>query len=406
MPALDGIRGIAVLMVMLSHYCRNHFGGTPMALEPLLRYGNLGVDLFFVLSGFLITGILIDTRDRPAYFKTFYIRRFFRIFPLYYLALAVTFGGGAVLMTAGLLESSPGVERAYRDQWWLWTYLGNVRIAMLGEAAFGEGWLSLNHFWTLAIEEHFYLVWPLVVWLIPNRWLGWTIAVGIGVAILFRGAMLGIGADPVANLVLTPGRMDSLLAGAGLAWLVRRGWSINRLALFGFAAAAAAIVVAAGLLLLTRLAGDSLPGPIRSIADTLAHLSNQHPAYQLLGFTAVALGFAGLIAVALASGRFNPVAPIARLAVLRFFGKYSYGLYVWHHIPNRLFRRWELVGRLQELTGSDLLGRLAFIGLAGGSATLCALLSWHLFEKHFLKLKDRFPYGRRRVSGFGRPDAA
>jgi peptidoglycan/LPS O-acetylase OafA/YrhL len=158
-PRLDGVRGIAILLVLVYHLTL--YGGmAPNGpfLDRLWRTWTLplglGVDLFFVLSGFLITGILLDTKDGPDYFRNFYARRFLRIFPLYYATLAATF----LLIPAVRLDAV-----------WYWTYLINYRFADVGWPRVAY----LGHFWTLAVEEQFYLVWPALVFFVPRRVLPW-----------------------------------------------------------------------------------------------------------------------------------------------------------------------------------------------------------------------------------------
>ncbi|MBS0244284.1 MAG: acyltransferase, partial [Proteobacteria bacterium] len=162
-PALDGIRGLAVIMVLLFHFI---CAATPLNnIEALVirffNYGAYGVELFFVLSGFLITGILYDARSKPNYFKNFYIRRTLRIFPLYYGVLFLTF------VVAPLIPwlSGPTLSYMAEHQAWAWLYATNVFIAIKGYWAYAY----LEHFWSLSVEEHFYLFWPfLVYWLAPS----------------------------------------------------------------------------------------------------------------------------------------------------------------------------------------------------------------------------------------------
>src|SRR5579862_7894518 len=141
-PALDGLRGVAILSVMVEH----------LAPRLLAGGGWVGVDLFFVLSGFLITGVLLDGKDDPHRGRTFYVRRALRIFPLYYATLAlITFGPLAKALALGLSAQTLG---------WYWIYGTNWQIA-LGMAHIGG---PIAYFWSLAVEEQFYLIWPLIIW--------------------------------------------------------------------------------------------------------------------------------------------------------------------------------------------------------------------------------------------------
>src|SRR3954466_6828035 len=165
---LDGLRGVAILLVMLCHFLGLLHTGNHR-LDSLLHlgfgHGWVGVNLFFVLSGFLITGILLDAKSSPRYFRNFYARRTLRIFPLYYGVLFVCFA---------ILPLFPGSNSAdflalRSRQGWLWTYCTNIKIVLDGDWKFATPLLDLGHFWSLAVEEHFYLVWPLLVFLLPTR---------------------------------------------------------------------------------------------------------------------------------------------------------------------------------------------------------------------------------------------
>src|SRR5579884_1024639 len=209
LPGLDALRGVAILVVMLHHSVQI----VPLPrLQNVAAAGWLGVDLFFVLSGFLITGILLDARDDRRYFRNFYMRRVLRIFPLYYGVLA------ANLL---LVLTLPHLHRFLHLHAWLWTYTTNIKIAIANEYPFAIGRMRLDHFWTLAVEEHFYLLWPLLVWALNRRALAVVCCLILVASPLLRWAISTPG-HMVAPYVLTPCRMDSLAAGALGAILARR----------------------------------------------------------------------------------------------------------------------------------------------------------------------------------------
>src|SRR5262245_43040855 len=151
MPALDGVRGLAVLMVLVFHFVGNMMpaNGVERAIVGVTSYGSYGVELFFVLSGFLITGILYDAHNKPHYFRNFYMRRLLRIFPLYYGVLALVF----IVAPLIPLLRGPALDYLVDRQAWAWLYTVNVYIAREGDWSFSY----LDHFWSLAVEEHFYL---------------------------------------------------------------------------------------------------------------------------------------------------------------------------------------------------------------------------------------------------------
>ena len=150
-------------MVLLFHFVGDvpPSGSVERAIVGVTKYGAFGVELFFVLSGFLITGILYDTHNGPYYFRNFYMRRFLRIFPLYYGALALVFFVAPLIP----LLRGPTLDYLLDRQAWAWLYAVNIYIAREGEWSFSY----LNHFWSLAIEEHFYFLWPLVVFALARK---------------------------------------------------------------------------------------------------------------------------------------------------------------------------------------------------------------------------------------------
>jgi peptidoglycan/LPS O-acetylase OafA/YrhL len=271
-PALDGVRGLAVLLVLFHHLV--YYSGIDKTFwwdRQLFKLANsswLGVDLFFVLSGFLITGILFDAKGSGRYFRSFYGRRVLRIFPLYYGFLAV-----ALLLFPLWLPAESG-QALIDSQAWYWFYLSNFHVAF-------EGWpdpAPMGHFWSLAIEEQFYLLWPLAVWALGRRHLIYLSAACFLTAPLLRIIM----PSTLDIYVLLPTRMDTLAAGAFLA-LVIRGESgtdaLGRWPLLLFSAASAMMVA-------LYLRGDG-------------YLIYHDPVVSTLGYTVIAVAFASLIGLLL-----------------------------------------------------------------------------------------------------------
>lgn len=365
---LDGVRGFAILMVMALHFVCSQITQSRSWLESLAArltgYGSWGVDLFFVLSGFLITGILWDSRGNPHYFRTFYARRTLRIFPLYYATLLLV----VVLLPAGLLQSyAPAALQVREQQGWLWTYLTNVYVAK--EGGFAIPYVS--HFWTLAVEEHFYLVWPFVIGLVSYRTALRVSVVTSVVALALRVGLHQWAPNPFYAHVLTPCRLDALCIGSWLALAVR-----GPLGFAGFAASARrGLALAAMGVVLTSvwhvLARGS--GPAETIRETMLAL--------FFGFTIV-----------LASWSEGPalLKRCLRARWLRFLGKYSYGLYVFHGIIAYAFGAHATLPHFERLAGGHLSGLFLQAAVGALASILISVASYELFEVRFLRLKKYF----------------
>ena len=217
LPPLDGVRGLAVLAVMISHfYGLNRLKDllwTDRIYATLTDGGWIGVDLFFVLSGFLITGILYDSKGGEGYFRSFYMRRVLRIFPLYYGFLFVVF-----VVAPLLVQPRPNdLQWLIDHQWWYWLYIPNF----LGATFTNHVPPYTGHLWSLAIEEQFYICWPLVVFLCSRRTLLRVCAGVIALSLLLR---IGFRLTDVPRdwvYIVTPARLDGLASGAMVTLLIR-----------------------------------------------------------------------------------------------------------------------------------------------------------------------------------------
>jgi peptidoglycan/LPS O-acetylase OafA/YrhL len=217
-PELDGVRGVAIAMVFAFHYVGFQGQGTLMAyLSGVTRSMWCGVDLFFVLSGFLITGILLDARGRPRYFTTFYGRRTLRIFPLYFGLLAFAF----LALPRLVPMTSPGDRRLLAHQAWLWTYATNFKTMVTGHSVFVGDHVWLHHLWSLAVEEHFYVIWPFLVGLAPLSGVRRVCWACLAICPLIRVGLMGTSLPPIAAYCATFCRLDSLTIGGLLALFVR-----------------------------------------------------------------------------------------------------------------------------------------------------------------------------------------
>ena len=361
-PALDGIRGVAILTVMLFHMAMvPPVGAMASVWASVAHFGGLGVDVFFVLSGFLITGILLEARGKPRYFLNFYARRVLRIFPLYYAVVFLSL----VFLPRAMPWTLAKFGTVNRDGVWYWFHLSNFAIARRG--AFVHGILDVS--WSLAIEEQFYLIWPTIVLFGSRTALRGICLSLVVVSCLARIILLIHHTNPIAVYTLTFCRLDGLAIGALLA-MCARGDELNFLSRHLFALSGAALGITSFLFACTWGRFD------RPIAGSLL-------------FTSISL----LAACAIVAILTDPTSGIARVfswAWLRALGRYSYAMYLFHY-PLAALLRERLLRRLAHLLwGSSLPLQLAF-DLAGiGLAFAAAVASWHCYEKWFLKLKRYF----------------
>jgi len=365
-PALDGVRGLAILAVLMIHLLQSNNQSTSVLVQMLLDIRNLlwiGVPLFFVLSGYLITGVLFDTLGSPTYFLTFYGRRILRIFPLYYGVLLVL-----LLLTRPMHMDWHG--QAYR----LLTYTPNI--------PFTREWLDnpsryieLRQLWSLAVEEQFYLIWPVMIfWLGSRRKIFMATMVGAMLSLALR-TWLALGGYGPENHTL-PCCMDALLFGGALALLVRSRYRDMTLR-WG-----APVFLATAILTLIEAFTHR-----RFDWGTSLYLTT-------IGMTVIALGMTGLIAASLRVG--SMAQAICSSGLLRFFGRYSYGLYVYHYSVDctlTLPIRMALEGRGLPKVIAILLSA----AVVGAISVVLAYFSYHLYEKHFLYLKRYIPNFKKNV---------
>jgi peptidoglycan/LPS O-acetylase OafA/YrhL len=366
MPPLDGMRGIAVLAVMAFHFSLfNDISVTTAASgawHGLASVGWIGVDLFFVLSGFLITGILYDSKNTAGYFRAFYARRALRIFPLYYGVLAAFF-----LVLPMLFSTSAVVRDHTSGQLWFWSHLSNVPTAL-------EGWsassLYVSHFWSLAVEEQFYLVWPVIVLLLSGRQLVRFCAGVMVFSLLLRTHLFSTGAG-VAAFVLTPARTDTLAFGAVLAIVMRDPGLYAHLRRFALPLAGVSVML------------------LGSIHLWRGGLDKNDPITGTVGFTLLGALFSAAIFFALTGVGGTCYNRLLTSRGLRFFGKYSYALYVFHQPVALALTGLGLPAALAQLGVSGFAAQVVYAGAATTLSLILARISWNLWEKQFLKLKDR-----------------
>jgi peptidoglycan/LPS O-acetylase OafA/YrhL len=373
---LDGLRGMAILMVLFGHFYRKSFIEDTYPLGTILfgrivAINSYGVELFFVLSGFLITGILLDTKHERGFFGKFYMRRILRIFPLYYGALAIV-----LLVLPHFIKFDAGAKDVVSQQGWLWTYMTSWPTA--GWVWDNSNLFLLGHFWSLSVEEHFYFVWPALVAFLSKRTLfaicGFLIAVAVSCRIV--AALAGTSAPMILHW-LTLQKMDGLAIGAMIA-VASRDDSLRRYIPDGR--------VGRAIMVLT---GVSVLGYIWSPRKW--HFALE-PA--VVG-TLVVIFFAVVLVRAVNSRRGQLTNRFLNSKVMTAFGKYSYGLYVIHGILRPCFARLFDFGGAPKHWGLPFLYVASYWLLTIGVSFSLAYFSYHLFEKRFLALKSRFEYQRK-----------
>lgn len=331
LPQLDSVRAFAVLLVLWHHW------------RPQLRApGSLGVWIFFVLSGFLITRILLKARRDTATenrksLVNFYIRRFLRIFPLYYFVLIVSFA----------------VSAAFRINWyWYASYLQNFMMIMAGK----DDYIFGTHLWSLAVEEQFYVVWPLIALFAPRIVLLPLILLSIALAVATRYYCTHIGWSTFEVYIFTPASLDTLGCGALLAYFVT--YRPKQVVWLRWISLAIGVGIVGASLLFKFRVGST-------------------------GMLPLIMGLSSLWLVSIASdGVPGRLGQLISLAPLIYIGRISYGIYVYHYfVPIVLepyFKRY-------SISPGDPL----FLVICFFATMIVASLSWFLMEKPINELKDK-----------------
>ncbi|MGN8085504.1 acyltransferase family protein [Ralstonia sp. 22086] len=343
-PGIDGLRALAALSVIFFH------------LEvPGFAWGWTGVPLFFVISGFLITRILLSLRDRSntfwsTYLREFYIRRSLRIFPLYYAYLAV-----ACVLALISHYKIPN----------LWTFFVYLQNYPLGASSFASPWV-LGHTWSLAVEEQFYLLWPLIIWWAGRRRLPWVIVMTVVLSIGARIAISQWTGNPFLQFATLPSCADGLAMGAGLSLLYGErqapSWSGR-------------LLTAAGLLLLAAvclIGYEAMWTPTGWVRSPLGDWF----------FSIVCLFYSALLWYVLAGPR--RLLAMLEWAPLRQLGKISYGLYLYHGLILILTDRFLGYHLAAPSTALRVIRAVIVLGVT----IVVAQLSFSIFERKFLRLKD------------------
>lgn len=367
-PELDGLRALAIIAVFLAHY----FACMPVpGAYWLLSMGWAGVDLFFVLSGFLIGGILLDNREKPRYYSTFYIRRFFRIVPVYLLVIAPLFAAEALGLRQRLMAHASSHEAGFP----LWFYL--LFLQNIGAAIWGWGVMqsSLSPTWSLAVEEQFYLLLPPVVRHVKPARLPVILIAAIVSAPLIRGVLIWLFAEKAekACYMLLPCRWDALLLGVLCAWCVRTEHWKQQLTTHLGALRAALVLLAAGVLTVKLFPGMDGNGRLLS---TIGFTWND------LFFTALLLlaylNTKGLVGRLLSWPALKPVATI------------SYAVYLFHIPVLELTQRLAFRQPVQKYGWTEIAVACLALLVTG----VLTFLSWRFFESKMVRLGHHFTYSR------------
>jgi peptidoglycan/LPS O-acetylase OafA/YrhL len=376
-PGLDGLRAIAILSVIICHVNITFSNLFPSSrvnhfITILSSAGWVGVDLFFVLSGFLITGILYHAKESENYYINFYIRRALRIFPLFYayttailVFLPVLFSGTSNRALSFWLGGN------WLDRVSVFAYFYNFRAAFIGHHL-----PLVNHFWSLAVEEHFYFVWPFVVLHFGRSALMRMCIAGCSVSLLLRLALMNSQHGLFAAYLVTPCRVDGLLLGAWLALASLDGATWARVGRF---APYVAVVAAAGILAIAIDRGhfyDVIP----------PGAPNDSRPIVTAGISLVSILFAATLAIVVRGGRLTRW---LEFPVLRRIGLYSYGMYVYHECLIILAGQTGLLAGLSEARSKVILS-----AVTTAVTFAVAAASYHGFERPFLKLKSRFEVRR------------
>jgi len=340
LSALDGVRGLAALMIMFFHFMPAQYDKVNHPILYFLKkisiFGQCGVPLFFVLSGFLITRILLNSRLYNNYFKIFYLKRALRIFPLYYLYLILTFY---------ILPLIFGQEMVnWNMSWYYFFYMQNFAMTFNWKIA------DAPHLWSLAVEEHFYLLWPFIIYYFSNRAILKIIGIIVILALACRVFIIHLG---YGVYYFTFAAFDSLAIGAFLAFNQKYKF-INRRG-FYLIMVSSAIPLVVFFVLFTGEGNDYI----------------QY--FKTLVISVFCMTIIGLITLN------DPyLSKIFKNFFLSYTGKISYGLYVFHSTCFGLV--------YMIIKPGCFVSSLFFCFFA---AYLIATLSYYLFEQWFLRIKDR-----------------
>jgi peptidoglycan/LPS O-acetylase OafA/YrhL len=359
--SLDGVRAIAALMVMIFHFFQNIKLDSALLKEIIKfsTFGQTGVTLFFVLSGFLITRILLSNKLNKNYFKNFYLKRALRIFPLYYLYLVIYF------ILFPLLSDSNFIS--LNEQLYFYFYLQNIPFS------FNNIINGPIHFWSLAVEEHFYIFWPILIYFLNRKWINILILFIIIFAFILRVIMLN---NHLESFYFTLTRFDSLAIGSLIALFEKKIIQIQSMLFF---------FLSLFFFFTYLFFGDLLETfPFHTIIDYFSNLIfgkifNILPIKSTINYLIISMFYFSVISYIISLKNNSFLNIFLKIKPLTYTGKISYGLYVYHPFAYFFIEKY--------LPSENWIGNL-IMGFT--LSFIIASLSYHLFEVKFLNLKQKF----------------
>jgi len=364
---LNGLRGFAILIVLVYHFVNISVqlnGPIINAVNNFFLMGWVGVDIFFALSGFLITSILLKTKSSETYFKSFYIKRLLRIFPLYYLYLAFMFFFFLPHFAPHLNPAEQlNIKTTENSQLYFWLYLSNIK-QFFQNIFFGS---ALGHLWSLSIEEQFYLIWPLIIYYCDyNQLKRILLAVFVG-SIILRAFFYYHNVPGLSIYSFTFTRLDALGYGAYISVSLQKPIRIKP---------ESVKLILKVLLILTAL-----------LFIFFGPWPNSTPVMLIIGFSLIGLTNAFLI-LTLQSHQPSKIKLFFNNNLLKFLGKYSYALYLFNPLVRQICFKFFLSPFM--VWGSYFVWYFLFIMLCLLISIVVSIISWHAYEKWFMKIKSRY----------------